>query len=274
MDDATLTELRALRARAYGPDADIDADPTARSRLRELEATARVSAAFAPASDPPPPIPRENNSAPRERVSPVPSSASRSLAEESLAEHAPAEEVVPVRERLTRAWRRRPVAIAWVCSLVAVAAVVAVATYAVAGIRPVSPATGAPQVATLDDRNLSDAAWLDGWWGGGVEGASAYAFHGVTVVHTPRGMFSDGTECLTIIPTDGVSEDGSSIDGPMYYGCAAGPFPAVAQLTIDENAPEELRDEFGEGTALQFVLDGDVVGVFAAQAKATPSATP
>ena len=38
MDTATLDELRALRARAYGPSADIDQDPAAVRRLHELEA--------------------------------------------------------------------------------------------------------------------------------------------------------------------------------------------------------------------------------------------
>lgn len=37
MDTATLEELRTLRARAYGPQADIDQDPVAMQRLHELE---------------------------------------------------------------------------------------------------------------------------------------------------------------------------------------------------------------------------------------------
>ncbi|HEX5856599.1 MAG TPA: hypothetical protein VFY91_00680 [Microbacterium sp.] len=44
-DAATETELRILRARAYGPDPDIDADPAALARLAELEA-AHTRAAF------------------------------------------------------------------------------------------------------------------------------------------------------------------------------------------------------------------------------------
>ena len=37
IDTAAHDELRMLRARAYGPAADIDRDPTAAERLRELE---------------------------------------------------------------------------------------------------------------------------------------------------------------------------------------------------------------------------------------------
>ena len=42
MDDASAAELRKLRARAYGPDADLLEDPAASSRLMELEAQLRA----------------------------------------------------------------------------------------------------------------------------------------------------------------------------------------------------------------------------------------
>ena len=42
MDDASAAELRRLRARAYGPDADLLEDPAASSRLMELEAQLRA----------------------------------------------------------------------------------------------------------------------------------------------------------------------------------------------------------------------------------------
>ena len=177
---------------------------------------------------------------------------------------------MPVRERLARAWRRRPVAIAWTGSLVVVAAVVAAATYGVAAVRPISPATGATQIATLDDGDESDAAWLDGWWGAG-SAATAYDFHGLIVIHSPVGVFTNGTDCLTVVPAGAVSQDGSSIKGQMYYGCAAGAFPAVAQFTISETSPDELQEAFGLGTSLQFVLAPEGVGVFADPPRPTPS---
>ena len=111
MDDETLIELRALRARAYGPDADIDADRAARARLAELESSARAAAsAPEPARPTPTDVPGLDNG-PEADAGPEPDAA-------------PEPPLVPVRERLARAWRRRPVAIAWTGSLVVVAAVV------------------------------------------------------------------------------------------------------------------------------------------------------
>ncbi|MEV4686570.1 hypothetical protein [Microbacterium sp. LWH3-1.2] len=53
--DDSAAELKALRLRAYGPEADIDGDPHALSRLRELEARAlgEPGAADDPAAAPP-----------------------------------------------------------------------------------------------------------------------------------------------------------------------------------------------------------------------------
>ncbi|RIJ43346.1 hypothetical protein DZF93_06845, partial [Clavibacter michiganensis subsp. insidiosus] len=46
-------------------------------------------------------------------------------------------------------------------------------------------------------------------------------------------------------------------------GCAAGSFPARGVLTVTGDMPAELRDEFPEGTALEFVLEGGSVRVTA-----------
>ncbi|MFG6491117.1 hypothetical protein [Microbacterium sp. P03] len=58
VSDADARELAALRARAYGPTADIDADPSAQTRLRALEDARRQAAedppigALSPDQDP------------------------------------------------------------------------------------------------------------------------------------------------------------------------------------------------------------------------------
>ena len=72
MDDETLIELRALRARAYGPDADIDADPAARARLAELESSARAAtSASEPARPTPADVPGlDNGQAPEDALAP------------------------------------------------------------------------------------------------------------------------------------------------------------------------------------------------------------
>jgi hypothetical protein len=48
MDAATRDELRVLRARAYGPSADIDQEPSAIQRLRELESRTSTLASRPP----------------------------------------------------------------------------------------------------------------------------------------------------------------------------------------------------------------------------------
>jgi hypothetical protein len=52
MNESMTTELRELRARAYGPDADLHSDPTALGRLRELEEIARGRQALAAGASP------------------------------------------------------------------------------------------------------------------------------------------------------------------------------------------------------------------------------
>jgi len=167
----------------------------------------------------------------------------------------------PVRARLARAWRRRPVAIAWAASLVAVGILVGVTVYGAAAVRPVSPVTGATQVASLTERDRTAPEWLDDWWGGDDSDVTAYEFRGLTAVRAEFGLFSQGSDCLTLVQSDGVGDDGS-IEGNIYSGCRAGAFPAVVQFTIDSSSPEAIQAEFGLGTAVQFVLDGDTIGVF------------
>ena len=69
------------------------------------------------------------------------------------------------------------------------------------------------------------------------------------------------------------TRDGDSIsyEGRTYTGCGAGPFRAAVQFVVDDQSPAELRAHYPDGTALSFVLDGDVVGVFmAAPSSPTP----
>ena len=53
-----------------------------------------------------------------------------------------------------------------------------------------------------------------------------------------------------------------SMNSPVYSGCRAGGFPAIAQVTINSDMPDELRAQFPADSALRFVYDGDSLGVF------------
>ena len=164
--DPISEELRALRARAYGPDADIAGDADAIARLRALEVAAR------PAGEPRPVADEARD------VAPAPPSA----AEPTVP--APAEEVFPARPAprlIPRAWL-----ITWAASVAVVAVVTGAIVFSLASIRPVSPPTGATQVASLDDPAAPDrVSWLPQWFGPGA-GAVAFEYLGLVVVRARR----------------------------------------------------------------------------------------
>ncbi|WP_194410784.1 hypothetical protein [Microbacterium cremeum] len=297
MDTAALEELRALRARAYGPHADIDQDPRALRRLRELEAqtsgsTTRSSAAAAtgvtstlPAGSQPQP-----ESAARADV--AVDAATAGMAPGTGTEAAPAAGTIAVgagtpegegapvdgthddappadsassgsaagrRHRLSRRMR-----LLWGLSAVASAAVASGITYAVTSMAPVSVSSGAPQIATLKPSPLIEIPV--GWLGAGPS-SRAFEFYGLTLFETTHGYFGAGSDCFTAVPTEQLPEEDTdtnswSFSGNMYAGCGVGNFPATVEIPIDSGMPEELRDRFPPGSALQFVLDGDRMGVF------------
>lgn len=254
-------ELAALRARAYGPRADIDDDPAALARLRELEAAERAALrereTECEAQD-------ADVDGPRGSAAPPAEWAERDAVDELRALEASA--APPAPRPIAPAW-----IIAWAASVLVVALVVGGLVFGLASIRPVSTATGATQVASLTDpADMSDMEWVRQWFGGSQD-MSGYVYLGLIVARTPQGVFAEGSDCLLVLRSDGFQEDDQSFRGPVYSGCRAGAFPAAVQFVVGADAPKELRDRFGDGTALSFVLDEDVVGVFASEA---PSPTP
>jgi len=273
-------ELAALRARAYGPAADIDGDPEALARLRDLEIAARegqtttdeasrTAAAEASRTD------AASVDAVTESLfgvagtsgddpegSPAPAASGSAAATGPGTALAPPRQLRPIAAR----W-----AVAWAASVAAVAVIVGGLVFGLARIPPVVTASGAQQVATLTDP-LEASDRLRQWVGG--ETMRAFAFEGLTVVRTPWAPFAQGSdgECLLVFSDEQLSADGA-ISGAIYTGCRAGSFPATAALVVGDDSPQPLRDRFGGGTALQFVLDGDVVGVFVGAPIATPTPT-
>jgi hypothetical protein len=281
MSTAADEELRALRARAYGPTADIENDPAALRRLQQLEAMRQSRDAVGEdvAS-----VPQTEAVRPPEPVSPVQSGrgATRSgsgvpderddvldvlagTVAEPPAQVAPKEEAA---ERLAAWFTVRTTRILWVVAIMAAAAVAAAVTFALVKISPVASSSGAPQIATLESTsNLEIPA---GWMGAGPSSA-VFDFYGLALVESAGGYYngSVGSNCLTVFRADQVPakdefdvSEGWSYDGPMYTGCAVGTFPATVEVPFDSNAPKELSERFPSGTALQFVYDGERVGVF------------
>lgn len=263
MDIAADEELRALRARAYGPTADIAHDHTAIQRLQELEsrrarteieptnvvtstsvADSITSAELPspPANDRPPDQPTMDDAP--EAVSPDSGAAKRASAE--------------------RTHGRRTTL--WIMSVVVSSALAATITYALTTISPVSVSSGVPQVATLEP---SAAVPVPADWLGAGEKSPVFDFYGYTLFTDESDLYpAPYTGCLIVVRTDQVpTEEGFdpsswTFEGEQYSGCGIGAFPAVVEVPFGENMPDELRARFPSGRALQFVLDDDRVGVF------------
>ncbi|MBD3943066.1 hypothetical protein IF188_15325 [Microbacterium sp. NEAU-LLC] len=266
--DPPQDELRALRARAYGPDADIQDDPVALARLRELEDVRRAASveriaspvaeesmdAAAPAvpsgSLPVAPIPTPDTPDAPDTAD-TPASGDAPDANTSTAAPAPPDGIPDPEPATRRPWWRRRIPLLWAASVVA-------ALVAGAGLMLWMQGIDSGHIAVLHVD--PDEDWPE-TWGAPTEGALTFeAFHGLTVLSQPQPAFGDGLDtvpCLTVF---------SAIEGTITYGggsCGAGPFPATAAFVIDTHSPAELREAFGIGTALQFVLDGDRVHVYA-----------
>lgn len=249
-------ELRPLRERAYGRNADIQQDPAALRRLAELEApkqtstrtvaaqTEQVTADFSPGQDSPAAI-----------VAVPPEGASR------------------VRTR----WR---LPLLWVTSVLVPILVIVVISGAIVRQPEVDPHySGATQVARLGaDPTSNIPAFFSG---GGTEDARGFSeFYGLRVLVSSggyTGQYND--ECLFVMTSQSFeSATNNSFEGQLFDGCAANAFVATVAIKVTRDMPEELRREYPEGTALQFAYDeeGSEVVVFtsaAAARKLAPATT-
>ncbi|MCK6067397.1 MULTISPECIES: hypothetical protein [Microbacterium] len=243
-------ELRTLRARAYGPSPDIHADAVAVARLEELEAAARQRDAGPPA--------RAANTE-VERVAPAEAVAApeTELFPEATASAPPAS---PPARRARPRWA----AVLWPVSVVAALSAGAAATSLAMPLVSRDAGAGASQVTTLQPDPGFE--WPEGLFGPPTDDAQGFAdFLGVTAIASSRGAYQPGGDsaCLLLIPTEDLAKQPETGFTWVHSGCGAGPFPAAVALTVDGQMPESLRDRFPVGTALQFVFDGERVGVFA-----------
>lgn len=230
MDDPSAAELRALQSRIYGPDADLRDDAGALRRLEELEHRGGMRAAVT--SDAGPKAAATPRSATQTPEAPAPApEPSTELPVEVVVVPAPP----PRRSRAT-------LAALWTVSIV-------VACVAAVGASQVLAPPGPRQVATLSVD--PDAPW-PAWLMTPQEGIDIFEdYHGLTVIAAPTGLWGkgDSARCIVVIVTEGQEYLGD--------GCGAGTFPATTHMLITDTSPASLRETFGEGTALQFVLEDD-----------------
>ncbi|WP_109208612.1 MULTISPECIES: hypothetical protein [Microbacterium] len=306
--DSPLDELRALRERAYGRDADIHDDPAALARLHELEALTAASkidatgaspageapveraaggarrssiAAAAPSARPEPvagdarPIGpaagRRADAAPAALSDPrgldgssygdpaaaaggggAPATASGDASprveEPGTAADKAGTEAEPEAPEPAKRWWRRRIPMLWAAVAVVGALFVGVGlTLAVQGLQ-------AGRVAVLHQD--PDGAWPDDFFGPRpAEGRVFEEFHGLSVLVFPQVMGPAGSQTCVYVVTD--------TNGFGTGNCGAGSFPPVANMVVAADAPEALLERFPEGTALQFVVDGEQVLIYA-----------
>lgn len=285
MDAESERELRELRLRAYGPGADIAADPVALRRLEELEAAraaipdsgvvpgvvsvdARSASVIADgrvedrAGDDL--LDRLGDDSLWDDDPDAAAAASAADAADAAAGPGPAEHGAGRPARLGRKHR-----VLWVASVVASAAAGALVMFGVTSLQSVSVSSGAPQVDTLQlTRNGSVPP---NWFGAESDVASA-EFAGLTVFESPGWVSESGdrasdNRCLSVartsdLPEQAEDEGDSYVDGPVYGSCGVASFPTVLAIPFSDELPEELIERYPSGVAIQFILDGDRVGVF------------
>lgn len=254
-------ELRALRARAYGRDADIDGDPAALARLRAMEAEAApirvmpVRAIEPPRAVEPPPA---SASPGVEVVADALPEVPEHVEAPPLADDMGAEARHPSLSRLRALFSPRP-SLPW---LLLGAACVALAAFGAATISSAVQQVDARLVGEIAVD--PDASWPE-WFGeAGPDSALFEEFAGLTIVRGLEWLPTDDSDasCIVAIETTELLNDsgGFQIAG---WACEAGSFPATLRFEVGSSQPQELRDRFGDGTGIEMIMRGDRIEVFA-----------
>jgi hypothetical protein len=265
MEAAHDEELRILRARAYGPGADIDADPGALERLHELEAAER-----------------ESNSAVDRHVPEPVTDAVRVEPPQMIEEEADRSEPLgALRDRIVRivnsvvAHLRSVRRSTWliVVGVVVAASFPATALVLIQRVQTDPLQAGATQVARLSVDQGYEIPDFFGVQPGDEQRWQAFEeFHGLRTVLNLDGFspFGSKDDCILIYAPTGITTTGGGFSGNFLSGCAAGDFPAMAQFRVDlDGFPAALEEAFPNSTGLQFVYDrqNNEVVVFASPRK-------
>ncbi len=229
-------ELRMLRARAYGPAADIHLDDTALRRLHELEAAAASPSSAG--STPTPDAPRLST--------PEPAGAPASASEDGVEPAAPA----PPPSR-SRVGRRATAAVAGI-ALIAGAGIGAAVTAALSPPHP-SPDTELVATVAVDP----DFSWPSFFPEPGSLRAIGFAdLDGITVVAIPPSSAAARGWCIFTYETARVDTSSDRYEGETEQACEGRPFPASVVIDLDR-APRSLREAFPDRGALRLVLDAE-----------------
>lgn len=235
-------ELRALRKRAYGPDADIHLDPRAVARLRELEGFGRPEV-------------------------PVPEEVDEPAAHAEVDAHAGQEKEPPrpvlsyLRAALTRLGRIRRSTALIALGAAALAALLIVALVLVERVQLDPLQVGAVQAARLSADPSFEPPAIFTPANGEPRVQVFEEFYGLRPVVSNRGLFGgggDSVQCLTMFSSADLDRAAAnSFAGFAMTGCQAGSFPPMTQFRVDaEGVPGQLVGAYSETTGVQFVYDG------------------
>lgn len=259
MDVRDDAELRALRERAYGPEADIHLDPVAQARLRELEAVPPIPDAASPAVATPrdehPTLPGEEpgEAEPRDEH-PSPSSPAPPLAPQAdmTDDPEPRDDDAPAR----RGTLSRRTIWLWAAS-------VALALFVGAGITAATSSLGGNHVAVLPEVDVTE--WPTSMFGDPQDGARVFeTFEGTRVLVVPNAWGSPDSEIVCVFVVRDESEEGSEAANEILTtGCGGTAFAPTASFTVTERSPAALRDRFPVGTGVRVAVQGNEVHVFA-----------
>lgn len=251
MDGTDREELRLLRARAWGPNADIADDATARERLRALEDLERSSRVG------------ERDASDIERTSRV--AVDPSVTDEADDGASGSEpDVEPSRRRRSAVLaflrtRRGLRAVMWASTLLVVLVLAATTLTLVQRVQAAPLVPSAQQAARLTVVEAFERPEFFGNRGGDeppLIGFTELAGLQALVAPDGGGYFStESAACIYVYQTSDVRDSATSIAGQVWGGCGAGGFPATAQFVVNDQNSESVRETFTEGTALQFVFD-------------------
>lgn len=233
-------ELRELRRRVYGPDAE-PGDLEAARRLAELEQRRPP----APAADPDLRVDAERHpeppTAPPETTAPEPGAA-------------------PESEPATRRRGLRPAHVLWAATLVTVLVVVYIVGSTVARYRSGEIDPPSSVVAVLARDESFDAEMMS---------LTAYeSFAGLRAFMSA--LDSAAPLCIWAVDETGldITSEGWSSAGRAYQGCGGGAFAPSVSLEVTADSPEAMRDEYPEGTSFRLVYseENDEIVVLRADA--------
>ncbi|KRA23835.1 hypothetical protein ASD65_04910 [Microbacterium sp. Root61] len=240
-----IRELEVLRRRAYGLDADIDADPMALQRLDELEAALHPAARFSGVVS-------------RVEVG----SAERTATRQLMAERPTQETLVvesdelldPVRHDSSQRVDRRQ-ASPFTGTAVAVAAIIALGWAASALFTPRGDIVLAATQSTAQERqDLIDQVDLASF---GMVGSRLQPFADFRELSVWSATSPSGVTCLLVR---------SDSDGVFQVGCTPAPLQPSIDLRVGDQVRSALVGDLAIDSVVRFVLRGDEVGVWIADA--------